>query len=132
MQEHERRLRRSIPLPVGERAVDVEDAQGWQIQHGRASLPGALWDPVQSLFGTLVNRFTRPSHALSFTFSPTPPTMATERRMRLRKGELRTCCPFVTYPEERPQVPEDRRRCALRPSGFEEEADTKCQTQLVP
>ena len=88
--------------------------------------------PAERCFAPLVKRFTRPSHALSFTFSPTPPTMATERRMRLRKGELRTCCPFVTYPEERPQVPEDRRRCALRPSGFEEEADTKCQTQLVP
>ena len=132
MQEHERRLRRSIPLPVGERAVDVEDAQGWQIQHGRASLPGALWDPVQSLFGTLVNRFTRPSHGLSFTYLGTTRTMASERRMRLRNGDPRTAAPFVTNQGTKPRVPEDRQGCVLQRSGFEEEADTKCRIRLVP
>jgi hypothetical protein len=34
--------------------------------------------------------------------------------------------------EKRPHVPEDRRSCALQRNGFEEEADTKCLTQLVP
>ena len=143
VEQHERGLRRAVPLAIRDRAVHVDrfragaaraSSRGGGYVGGRTCVPVSPKGNMARtwLFGKLVNRFTRPPHALSFTFRGGPPIpWVAERRRRLRNGDPRTLAPFENESTERPRVPEDR-RAALRPSGFEEEDDTKCRIRLVP